>query len=101
LFFTINILIKEILVYCSLQHTPLEGSCVVVAIIENYRTSKPSRVSPEKSQILSCDIVVANERYVPPHETFCAFLIPSIPESSPQSTLKLIATSRIYKLFST
>jgi hypothetical protein len=37
---------------------------VVVAIIENYSTSKPLNVSAEKSQILSCDAVVANERYV-------------------------------------
>ena len=36
-----------------------------VALIENYITSKPLNVSPEKSLILSCDNVVANERYVP------------------------------------
>jgi hypothetical protein len=48
-----------------LQNSPLESSCVVVALIENYGTSKPLNVSPEKSQILSCDIVVANERYGP------------------------------------
>jgi hypothetical protein len=30
---------------------------------ENYSTSKHLKVSPEKSQILSCDTVVANERY--------------------------------------
>jgi hypothetical protein len=30
---------------------------------ENYSTSKPLNFSPEKSQILSCDTVVANERY--------------------------------------
>jgi hypothetical protein len=45
-----------------LQNSPLEGSCVVVALIENYSTSKPLNLSPEKSQILSCDTVVANER---------------------------------------
>jgi hypothetical protein len=45
-----------------LQNSPLEGSCVVVAFIENYSTSKPLEVSPEKSQILSCDTVVAYER---------------------------------------
>jgi hypothetical protein len=28
---------------------------------ENYSTSKPLKVSPEKSQILSCDTLVANE----------------------------------------
>jgi len=27
-------------------------------------TSKPLKVSPEKSLILSCDVVVAKERYV-------------------------------------
>jgi len=47
-----------------LQKSPLEGGCVVVALVENYTTSKPLKVSPEKSQILSCDTVVANERYV-------------------------------------
>jgi hypothetical protein len=45
-----------------MQISPLESSCVVVALIENYSTSKPLKVSPEKSQILSCDTVVANER---------------------------------------
>jgi hypothetical protein len=49
---------------CSLQNSPLESSCVVVALIENYNTSKPLNVSPEKSLILSCDTVVANERYI-------------------------------------
>ena len=48
----------------SLQNSPLESSCVVVALIENYSTSRPLNFSPEKSQILSCDRVVANERYV-------------------------------------
>jgi hypothetical protein len=47
-----------------LQTSPLESSCVVIALIENYRTSKPLKVSPEKSQILSCDTLVANERIV-------------------------------------
>jgi hypothetical protein len=47
-----------------LQNSPLESSCVVVALIENYSTSKPLNVSREKSQIFSCDTVVANERYV-------------------------------------
>jgi hypothetical protein len=47
-----------------LQNSPLESSCVVVALIENYNTSKPLKVSPEKSQILSCDTVVASERYL-------------------------------------
>jgi len=32
--------------------------------IENYSTSKPLKVSPEKSQILSCGTFVANEWYV-------------------------------------
>jgi hypothetical protein len=44
-----------------LQNSPLESSCVVVARIENYGTSKPLKVSPEKSHILSFDIVVASE----------------------------------------
>ena len=50
-----------------LQNSPLESSCVIVALIENYSTSKPLRASPEKSQILSRDTVVANEWYVPTH----------------------------------
>jgi hypothetical protein len=50
--------------YRSLQYPPLESSCVVVALIENYSSSKPLKVSPEKSQILSCDTVVANGRYI-------------------------------------
>jgi hypothetical protein len=48
----------------SLQNSSLESSCVVVALIKNYSTLKPLNDSPEKSQILSCDTVVANERYV-------------------------------------
>jgi hypothetical protein len=40
----------------------MESSCVVVALIENYSTSKLVNVSPEESQILSCDTFVANER---------------------------------------
>ena len=32
--------------------------------IENYSSSKYLKASPEKSQILSCDAVVANERYI-------------------------------------
>jgi hypothetical protein len=47
-----------------LQNSPLESSCVVVALVENYSNSKPLKISPEKSQILSYDTVVANERYV-------------------------------------
>jgi len=47
-----------------LQNSPLESSCVVVALIENYSTSKPLKVSPEKnSHILSCDSVLASEQY--------------------------------------
>ena len=46
-----------------MQNSPLESSCVVVALIENYSTSKPLKVSPEKSHISSCYTVVANERY--------------------------------------
>jgi hypothetical protein len=47
-----------------LQNSPLESSCVVIALIENYSTSKPLKGSPEKSQILSCNMLVANEQYV-------------------------------------
>jgi hypothetical protein len=47
-----------------LQNSPLESSCVVFALIENYSTSKRLKISPEKSQILSCDTVVENERYM-------------------------------------
>jgi hypothetical protein len=32
----------------SLQNSSLESSCVVVALIENYSTSKHLKVSPEK-----------------------------------------------------
>ena len=46
-----------------MQNSPLESSCVVVALIENYSTSKHLKASPEKSQILSCDTVVANGQY--------------------------------------
>jgi len=37
---------------------------IIVALIENYSTSKLLKVSPEKSHILSCDTLVANEQYV-------------------------------------
>jgi hypothetical protein len=45
-----------------MQISPLDSSCVVVALKENYSISKHLKVSPEKSQILSCDTVVANGR---------------------------------------
>jgi hypothetical protein len=48
----------------SLKNSPLDSSCVVVALIENYSTSKPLKASPEKLQILSCDTLVAKERFV-------------------------------------
>jgi hypothetical protein len=38
----------------SLQNSPLESSCVVIALIENYSTSIPLKDYPEKSHILSC-----------------------------------------------
>jgi len=57
-------LLTGIVPQSSLQNSPLESSCVVVALIENYSTSKPLKVSPEKSHILSRDTVVANERCV-------------------------------------
>jgi hypothetical protein len=47
-----------------MQNSPLESSCVVVAFIENYSTSKPLKASPEISQILSCDTVLLGVRYV-------------------------------------
>jgi hypothetical protein len=47
-----------------LQNSLLESSCVVVAFRENYSSSNPLKVIPEKLHILSCDTVVANERYV-------------------------------------
>ena len=34
----------------------------MVALTENYSTSNPLKVSPEKSHILRCDIAVAYER---------------------------------------
>jgi hypothetical protein len=40
------------------------SSCVFVALIENHGTSKALKFSLKKSHILSCDIVVANERCV-------------------------------------
>jgi hypothetical protein len=46
-----------------LQNSPLESSCVVVALTENYSIQKFLKASPEKSQILSSDMFVANERY--------------------------------------
>jgi hypothetical protein len=56
-----------------LQNSPLESSSVVVALIENYSTSKPLKVSPEKSQILSCDAAVANARYMKPESRWKDF----------------------------
>jgi hypothetical protein len=55
-------ILTGIVSYRCLQNSPLESSRVVVALIENYSTSKPLKVSPEKSQILNCYTVVANER---------------------------------------
>jgi len=46
----------------SLQNSPLGSSCVVVALIENYSTSKSLKVSPEKSHNLSCDIIYGLKR---------------------------------------
>jgi hypothetical protein len=48
-----------------LQNSPLESSCVVVALIEKCSTSKALEVSPEKSHILSGDTLIANERGIP------------------------------------
>jgi len=46
-----------------LQNLPLESNCVIIALRKNYSTSKPLKVSPEKSHILSCDTLVANGQY--------------------------------------
>ena len=40
-----------------------------------YSTSKTSKVFPESSQILSCDTVVANERYMEQEKRFCGFFV--------------------------
>jgi hypothetical protein len=48
----------------SLQNSPLESSCVVVALVENYSTAKLFKVSAEKSHILGSDTAVANYLYV-------------------------------------
>ena len=55
-------------------NSPLESSCVVVVLIEKYvySTSKPLNVDPEKSLVLSCDTVVANERF-DQHDSYCQF----------------------------
>jgi hypothetical protein len=47
-----------------LLNSPLESSCVVVALVENYSASKPLKASPEKSHILSCDTFLLGVRYV-------------------------------------
>jgi len=54
-------------------NSPLDSSSVVVAITENYSTSKLLKVSREKSHILSYDTVVANEWYIdmPHHGCHC------------------------------
>jgi hypothetical protein len=41
----------------------MESSCVVVALVENYSTSVPLKVAPEKLHIFSCDTVVAKEQF--------------------------------------
>ena len=46
----------------SLQNSPLESRCVVVALVENYSTSEPLNLSLEKPHILSCNPLVANDR---------------------------------------
>ena len=59
-----------------LQNSPLESSCVVIALVENYSTSKPLKVSPEKSQILICDAVVAGDIFRVDdacHKKFCIY----------------------------
>ena len=56
--------LKGVVSQRSFQNSPLENSCVIIAPIENYSTSKPLKFSPVESQILSCDTVVANEIYM-------------------------------------
>jgi len=70
-------LLTGIVSYRSVQNSPLESSCVVAALIEKYSTSKSLNVSPakKKSLILSCDIVVANERKYPHWRNF---LLPNV-----------------------
>jgi hypothetical protein len=46
-----------------MQNSPLESSCVVVALIENFNTSKSLKAFPEKSQALSYDAVLLGVRY--------------------------------------
>ena len=55
-------LLTGILSQRCLQNATLESVCVVVALVENYGTSNPLKVCPEKSHVLSRDAVVANER---------------------------------------
>ena len=47
-----------------MQNSPLGSSCVAAALTENYSTSNSLKDFPEKSHILSCDAIVANEQYV-------------------------------------
>jgi len=56
-------LLTGIAIQRSLQNSPLESSSVVMALIKDCRILKPLKFSPEKSQILICDNLVANERY--------------------------------------
>jgi len=50
----------------------MKSSFVVVEFIENYSPSKPLKAS-EKSQILSCDTLVANEQYIFTGLSSCMF----------------------------
>jgi len=45
----------------SLQNSPPDSSCVIVALTEKHSTSKLLKVSLKKSQILSCDTLAANQ----------------------------------------
>jgi hypothetical protein len=42
-------LLAGIVSQCSAQNSPLDSSCVIVALIKNYSTSKYLKVSTEKS----------------------------------------------------
>jgi hypothetical protein len=51
----VDALLTGIVLKHGLRNSPLESSSFIIALIENYSTSKPLKVCPEKLQILSCD----------------------------------------------
>jgi len=74
--------------------------------MENYSTSKPLKISPEKSQILSCDtVVVANERYIR-RPNACGLYTPALgiagtgklePGKCPSTSLSLQGDNRLLR----